>query len=142
MLLSSGKTCYYGPASEAVAYFDSIGHPTPPQTNPAEFFLDLINVDFAGDQDTVRGRLARLQDTWAESTSAQAVISHSHELASRHRAGVTTNLELPRGSKLLIPMTLLHRSFIKSYRDVVAYGIRIAMYTGTLRLERRSLESR
>ena len=27
-------------------------------------------------------------------------------------------------------MTLLHRSFIKSYRDVVAYGIRFAMYFG------------
>ena len=27
-------------------------------------------------------------------------------------------------------MTLVHRSFVKSYRDVVAYGIRIAMYTG------------
>lgn len=33
------------------------------------------------------------------------------------------------GSLSLIA-TLLHRSFIKSYRDVVAYGIRIAMYTG------------
>jgi len=27
-------------------------------------------------------------------------------------------------------LTLLHRSFVKSYRDVVAYGIRLAMYTG------------
>jgi len=35
-----------------------------------------------------------------------------------------------RSNKFLIPITLLHRSFIKSYRDVVAYGIRIAMYTG------------
>ena len=26
--------------------------------------------------------------------------------------------------------TLMHRSFIKSYRDIVAYGIRIAMYLG------------
>lgn len=28
------------------------------------------------------------------------------------------------------PAVLLHRSFIKSYRDVMAYGIRIAMYFG------------
>ena len=27
-------------------------------------------------------------------------------------------------------MALIHRSFIKSYRDIIAYGIRIAMYMG------------
>lgn len=32
----------------------------------------------------------------------------------------------------LITMSLLHRLFIKSYRDVVAYGIRIVMYLGKL----------
>jgi hypothetical protein len=30
----------------------------------------------------------------------------------------------------MVPFTLIHRSFIKSYRDVVAYGIRVAMYMG------------
>lgn len=29
-----------------------------------------------------------------------------------------------------IVFTLIHRSFIKSYRDIVAYGLRIAMYLG------------
>lgn len=31
---------------------------------------------------------------------------------------------------LQITLALLHRLFIKSYRDVVAYGIRIVMYLG------------
>lgn len=35
-----------------------------------------------------------------------------------------------RGGFFNILMTLVHRAFIKSYRDVVAYGIRIAMYMG------------
>ncbi|KJK76855.1 hypothetical protein H634G_07897 [Metarhizium anisopliae BRIP 53293] len=38
--------------------------------------------------------------------------------------------EMRRPSPLHLTVTLLHRSLIKSYRDVVAYGIRIAMYTG------------
>jgi ABC-type multidrug transport system permease subunit len=33
-------------------------------------------------------------------------------------------------SKWTIPIALVHRSFIKSYRDIIAYGIRIAMYMG------------
>ncbi|KAK7755365.1 hypothetical protein SLS62_002592 [Diatrype stigma] len=46
---------------------------------------------------------------------------HEHErLGSKKR----------KPGSLSLIATLLHRSFIKSYRDVVAYGIRIAMYTG------------
>lgn len=38
--------------------------------------------------------------------------------------------DLTRPSSFRITAALLHRSFIKSYRDVVAYGIRIVMYLG------------
>jgi hypothetical protein len=38
--------------------------------------------------------------------------------------------ELGRPGFTRITMSLLHRLFIKSYRDVVAYGIRIVMYMG------------
>jgi hypothetical protein len=38
--------------------------------------------------------------------------------------------DMARPGPLLITSALLHRSFIKSYRDVVAYGIRIVMYLG------------
>lgn len=34
------------------------------------------------------------------------------------------------GKTLSIPFILLHRLFIKSYRDIVAYWIRFAMYIG------------
>lgn len=30
----------------------------------------------------------------------------------------------------IVLVTLVHRSFIKSYRDFTAYGVRIAMYIG------------
>ena len=38
--------------------------------------------------------------------------------------------ETEKAPQLTVPITLIHRSFIKSYRDIVAYGIRIAMYMG------------
>lgn len=38
--------------------------------------------------------------------------------------------DMARPGPVKITTALLHRSFIKSYRDVVAYGIRIVMYLG------------
>ena len=38
--------------------------------------------------------------------------------------------DMARPGQVKIIIALLHRSFIKSYRDVVAYGIRIVMYLG------------
>lgn len=46
----------------------------------------------------------------------------------------TYNVRAPKGQglgkSLSIPFILLHRLLIKSFRDVVAYGIRFAMYIG------------
>lgn len=95
--------------------------------NPAEFLLDLVNNDFAAD-DRADTRLRRIIDEWS--------ISSKRPLESRERANFDPEADevnivpLTRRSQLLIPLTLLHRNFIKSYRDVVMYGIRVAMYLG------------
>jgi ABC-type multidrug transport system ATPase subunit len=47
MILSKGREAYVGNSREAATYFASIGHPLPPATNPAEFYLDLVNADFS-----------------------------------------------------------------------------------------------
>ena len=41
-------------------YFDSIGHAIPPNTNPAEFFLDLVNNDFVAQEE-----VDTILDAWA-----------------------------------------------------------------------------
>ncbi|KAH0534117.1 hypothetical protein FGG08_007291 [Glutinoglossum americanum] len=130
LLLSAGKTCYYGPVDQVKPYFDSIGFPMPLMTNPAEFILEQTNVDFARDREHARLRLEKLQTSWVgspEASSALAAIEKHRE--ETERRGFSSE-ELSRSNRYLVPITLLHRSFIKSYRDVVAYGIRIAMYTG------------
>ena len=134
MLLSAGKTCYYGQASKVKDYFDSIGYSMPLQVNPAEFLLDLVNVDFANDRDFAQGRLDDIQSAWTTSASAQSIATNTDATRQTTETGTLSILELSKTSKLLIPLTLLHRSMIKSYRDVVAYGIRVAMYTGRLKL--------
>uniref|UniRef100_A0A7S4UJF0 ABC transporter domain-containing protein n=1 Tax=Guillardia theta TaxID=55529 RepID=A0A7S4UJF0_GUITH len=43
LLLSEGRTAYYGSARGALAHFEAVGHACPEFTNPAEFFLDLLS---------------------------------------------------------------------------------------------------
>ncbi len=133
MLLSGGKTCYFGPRAGVQSYFDNISHPIPAYTNPAEFLLALVNVDFAKDNELSRTRLQFVHSAWAG--SAQAA-----QAKSQIQTGATTKLASEKASSQdysvekrnarIVTFVLLHRSWIKSYRDVIAYGIRIAMYTG------------
>lgn len=112
-------------------YYNSIGQPMPLHVNPAEFLLETVNVDFATDRDAARGRLGELQTAWSGSAKAAAVRASIDEVEQKNADGVLEvgAAEKKPSSPSLI-LTLLHRSFIKSYRDVVVYGIRYAMYFG------------
>ncbi|BCR96263.1 putative ABC transporter [Aspergillus luchuensis] len=133
LLLSSGKTCYFGPVKEVPTYFDSIGYSLPANTNPAEFILDLVSSDFAGSTHAMsKDQVQRIHASWTESPNAAALteqVSQRTVLSEKQSAKFDMD-ELSRPGILSITLTLLHRSFIKSYRDVVAYGIRIVMYLG------------
>jgi ABC-type multidrug transport system permease subunit len=101
----------------------------PLYTNPAEFVIDLVNTDFTNDTTASSALLTHLHTSWASSPTAAALSSKLHA-ASTETSDQLTISNSVTANPLLIPLTLVHRSFIKSYRDVVAYGIRIAMYMG------------
>ncbi|KAL5121691.1 hypothetical protein ACEQ8H_000378 [Pleosporales sp. CAS-2024a] len=123
MLLSRGKIAYNGPVTHVQDYFAHLGYPMPLYTNPAEYVISLVNTDFSSDSTKSTQHLTHLHDAWVASplaTQAAPVdpsksrLSHAPDSAS----------------PVSIILTLIHRSFIKSYRDIVAYEIRIAMYLG------------
>ncbi|OJJ76293.1 hypothetical protein ASPBRDRAFT_116544 [Aspergillus brasiliensis CBS 101740] len=133
LLLSSGKTCYFGPVTEVPTYFDNIGYPLPTNTNPAEFILDLVSSDFIGSTHAMsKDQVQRIHTSWADSPNVSALREQVSQrtMLSEKQTAKTDMDELSRPGFLSITLTLLHRSFIKSYRDVVAYGIRIVMYLG------------
>jgi ABC-type multidrug transport system ATPase subunit len=70
LLLSGGKTCYSGSISDVKRYFDSIGFEMPLQTNPADFVLDLTNIDFESDGNFAQGKISQLQEAWISSPAA------------------------------------------------------------------------
>jgi hypothetical protein len=121
MLLSRGKIAYNGPVSEVKDYFANLGHAMPLYTNPTEFVISLVNTDFSSDSTKSTQHLTQLHDAWLQ--SPHATYKPSSNASFTPPPHDTAN-------PLLIPLTLIHRSFIKSYRDIVAYGIRIAMYMG------------
>ncbi|KAM3475580.1 hypothetical protein MY5147_003680 [Beauveria neobassiana] len=126
-LLSGGKTCYYGPVSDASSYFNTIGYSIPPETNAAEFYLDLINTDLDKDGE-ICARTDKICKAWA--ASRQRVDLDTSVSKARQLQQVSSPLKPEKPAAWMTPLVLLQRSWIKSYRDVIAYGIRIAMYLG------------
>ena len=130
LLLSQGRTAYNGPISEVRPYFESMGYPMPLYVNPAEFVIDLVNVDFHDAHRVGDAGLAGLLTAWERTekstavTSAEAYAPVDDETTSRSDNGQhITNL-------FKVTFVLIHRSFIKSSRDVLTYGVRVAMYLG------------
>ncbi|KAL3712033.1 hypothetical protein TMatcc_000728 [Talaromyces marneffei ATCC 18224] len=134
-LLSRGKTCYFGPVSNAPDYFGRIGYPMPSAVNPAEFFLDLINTDLVKEGDDVVARTKDITQKWLVSKEAASINQEIEDIIAKAKQPGTsvpqlTDIHVQKPRSWAIPLVLLQRAWIKSYRDIVAYGIRIIMYLG------------
>ncbi|KAI9890117.1 MAG: hypothetical protein M1814_004516 [Vezdaea aestivalis] len=129
MLLSGGKTCYFGLLSEIKSHFTRLDLNMPDHINPSEWLLDLVNTDFAHGETDLRVRVTQIQDGWASSPEASTLAGavNNHEV---EKGSVEQSSQRQRPRFLSVLLALLHRSFIKSYRDVVVYGIRYLMYAG------------
>jgi ABC-type multidrug transport system ATPase subunit len=125
LLLSEGRTAYNGTVEGVREHFASLGFEMPYYTNPAEFIMELVNDDFNRGSDKSEGRVERIKASWKND-----VIINEVGNATTGAVEINHEDDQKMANPLFIPFTLVHRSFIKSYRDVIAYGIRIAMYMG------------
>mmetsp|Transcript_15705 Transcript_15705/g.64188 ORF Transcript_15705/g.64188 Transcript_15705/m.64188 type:complete len:461 (-) Transcript_15705:872-2254(-) len=66
LLLSKGRVMYFGPATDAVAYFSGLNYRCPSNFNPADFFIDLISVDNRSEKKskTSNARIDLLEDAF------------------------------------------------------------------------------
>lgn len=44
MLLAYGEVIYYGTANDSLPYFNALNHNCPPNYNPADYFIDLVQM--------------------------------------------------------------------------------------------------
>lgn len=127
-LVAKGKLCYGGPREDLTSYFSSIGREIPTQTNPAEWLLELVDTDFSKDRKEGNTRLAEIQQAWE--TQYSKLQNEAAAPSAFEAKGATHEEPLPQTFALRQTGYLLHRNFIKSYRDLIAYWLRVAMYTG------------
>ena len=109
---------------------DARGSPIPLYTSPPEFLLDLSSSDFADDSHEADTNISKLHADWRDSAGAETLASSILPSPAEKPGSTHLREEKSHASFFAIVLALLHRSFIKSYRDVVAYGIRFAMYIG------------
>jgi hypothetical protein len=112
LLLSSGKTVYYGPPANSMRYFISLGHPPPPLLSPAEFMLELANTNFtSAGRFSIVDRVALLCKAWDDSLERKILLDKvvprdgEEEVDLQIRRGADT-------SQLMKPFILLHRMAI------------------------------
>lgn len=100
--------------------------------NPTEFLLDAVSSDFATSDEDARLRVTGIQNAWSQSPEASSLIGSIKSSVDSTDTSEKYEITLSdRPTTAAITLTLLHRSLIKSFRDVVAYGIRVVMYLGT-----------
>ena len=112
MLLSTGRTVYYGRPADSLRYFTSLGYPPPAMLSPAEYMLQLVNTDF-NQRDSTIFKLDALFDSWNASHECMLLNANlittrgaEEEPQSSIRRGVT-------GRNLIMQsLTLFHRMII------------------------------
>jgi ABC-type multidrug transport system ATPase subunit len=120
MLISAGRTCFFGPEAELVSYF-SASCAIPQYCNPAEFLLELVNTDFCQD-DSKERQVSLFVTSWTCSQQNRALTHHIVTTQERFRPTKPS-----RASNIQACFILLHRNLIKSYRDPLVYGSRVAI---------------
>lgn len=121
MIMSRGRTAFAGDVKDAVPYFDSIGFPCPPATNPAEFYLDLVNSDFS--DESVVGSIL---DDWEEKRVEIGASFHGAKgFDDEGQEGVT---DIHRASFMQEMAIMMKRHFLMVIRDPVLYTGRTVIF--------------
>lgn len=110
LLLSQGKTVYFGPPSGSTQYFTELGHPPQPFMSPAESMLHLINVDFAREEHE-ENRLEALVKAWEEGPRRQSLLEGIAQ-GERDNEIFTLAGPLPKG----YPRNLVMQTWIQFHR--------------------------
>ncbi|CUG92291.1 ABC transporter, putative [Bodo saltans] len=103
LLLAKGHVIYHGPMSGAAEYFASIGYPVPPRTNPAEYYMNLLQLPLSG--------LEALWESWEQhllSAAADKNMSVAPVVAtvSTHNADLDRRVG-EKGSSFMLQFTQL-----------------------------------
>ncbi|TMW64530.1 hypothetical protein Poli38472_011410 [Pythium oligandrum] len=122
MLLTRGRTVFFGPRQDALKHFAIFTYECPVYANPAEYYIDLVNLDFEGHSD-----VALLVSAYEVSTIA-AEISLQIAADRMHKSSEKAAREVSMPSAWRQFLVLLHRNSINNIRNPGIYWVRVFMY--------------
>lgn len=121
-ILTAGETVYFGPRTGILNHFAASGYECPMYSNPAEFFLSLVNADFEGHAD-----IDQLVTSYTSSVVANDVtvrIQSDRSIA----AGKTDTITPTSPSAWRQFVVLFHRNSVNNLRNPGIYWVRLFMY--------------
>jgi len=146
LLLSEGRTMYFGPSADAVGHFARLGHDCPSSFNPADYFLDILSPDNRTDglEKASSQLISTLGDAWSgqeakgarlvpgksaeDSLEAGTIAAASSDInKSNDIVEVGNTFDITKFSRNL--MLLCWRSWAEQSRDVVTLGIKCMVVT-------------
>ncbi|GAB9474668.1 Abc transporter-like protein [Globisporangium polare] len=120
-ILSAGETVYFGPRTEIINHFGANGYACPMYSNPAEYFISLVNADFEGHAD-----ISKLVNAFAPSpTAAITTVAIAND---RNSMTKTKPMEPAPPSAWRQFSVLMHRNTLNNIRNPGIFWVRLFMY--------------
>ena len=123
LILSQGKTVYYGSAADSVPYFSALGYDCPNFSNPADYFISLVNGDFKNNGD-VAEFISGYEDSAQKKAIEQIVAKEKEEALPLEPLG-DTRAGFPRQL-----FWLLRRNAKNTALNPRVFRVRLGMYVG------------
>lgn len=143
MLLAKAKTIYFGDVYGAVDYMEEIGMPCPERVNPADHLLRIVADDSfssrpENDAIAMNGRkkncVAELSEIWQQKKQSMKSLDSMEKGMKKCESEDTPSSITARRYKISRFMfdigVLTIRNIYNYQRNLLAYGVRFAMYMG------------
>jgi ABC-type multidrug transport system ATPase subunit len=134
LLLSEGKTMYYGPSEGALEYFGKNGYMCPDLFNPADFYLDILSPDVRTHEleEASFRRIDQLAEAWNKEPAASVQTGRERDGSN---AGLASATEI-RGvgtegfdfrKEMYVTYLLFWRTWAEQSRDVATLTIKFVL---------------
>ncbi|KAJ1944949.1 hypothetical protein FBU59_002455 [Linderina macrospora] len=120
ILLSQGRVVYFGPVSESIQYFAKIGHQCPVHENPADYFVNIMTLDYRSDATLAESKkqIAALADTFARHVAEpNASLAEKQSLVRSYGEQDTSQVVVKNGW-LYEYATLANRDWTNTLRNI------------------------
>lgn len=142
ILFSAGKLMYQGPRTEMESFFAQQGHPTPPNFNPADFYVSMVHEEFHKQEMSVDDWEVAFHQWERQHKPQQSSqrISLKSSTSPRRRSslgfiGITASNEIQiatsasdRGNIIQVLRALTRRNLLNLWKNPGTFGTRVFMY--------------